>query len=1490
MLVLWQAAAVRADNLSPVVLSGESRAAASRFAEARKRLQDKKWAEAIEELQGILNTVGDELVPLDEQHSLHARRLCHLQIAALPPSALALYRNRIEPQARKWLEEAVPSRDVRLLRQIVDDAFCSRAAEKALDLLGDLAFERGRFDEAESWWRLLSPLPPVRKAGPNEVGDLVYPDFQGDRARVEAKQLLARLFRGWGPNGTSELNAFAGRYPTAQGKLAGRSGRYAALLEELARQRQKETLPQPVWSTFGGNASRSLVVPGSPDITEQLGRLCRGGPTWRFSLEERTRLEGAPGAPLAPPDSRRARSVAFYPAIVWPYLLVADARYVTAHDLRTGESSTWYDAAQLNGGINPTLKLPAPPDLRYTLTVDGDRVYVRLGLQGVQDVRAKPKADFGERRQRNDNTESLLVCLSAAPGPGGDHQRWMVRAMEKEAAVFEGAPVVQDGLVCIAATRFEGARNITAILCYPADPEDSKPQLRWRQDVCETRELRPGDERYRHHLLTRAGSLLVYCSHSGAIVALDSITGRRVWGVRYPRRESGEPEANPPLRDLAPCLFAEGKLYVAPADSESLLCLDPATGQILWERQEMRVLHLLGVGSGKLIFTTRDGLQAIGAADGDNKNGWMVPHGGGGLKSMGRGLLLGDLVLWPTVPENGRPYGVLAVRQEDGEQPDDPTLLHRIPSGNLVYSDGCLAVADAETLSVFVPPGRRLVERQGQVQAAPDSASARFELARAEADVGHYDSALGNFVEAERLAGKGESRLINRVRAEHRLVLARWANQAVREQSWTGAEKALGAAGRLSLTPGDRLDVQLRIAQMWQNAGQSARALAAWQDILSTEDWRTLVVLDPEGAPHPASWAAAQAIAALIREKGPSLYEPFEKKARLVWEATSSEGRPGVAERLAQAYPEAAITRIALAEAGRGYLNAKRPGAAAHVYRLLLQFGVTGREQAETLLGLARCYERQQCWQAARVIWERLARDHGSALLPALSPDRAMRDFVTEHLRSPPFTAPSPASLALPLSKLEAISLGPGEFCLPMETCQSPLPSDSFFTAAISTPLALHPIQGELICRGTRPRVVVWRRSLPFVPAWVGAYRDLIVTAGERGAACVRREDGGLVWEFAAPARAFYPPPDRAWAVPGDLLPAEMLSGFRLVAGRVFCFQGQKRLLALDAECGRVLWQLPAPDATIPLSYPHGRFFPRYHVSTDTVLVQTASGRRWILDVATGRLLHDADTVRTPWTRAPLPVDERTVGLVVDSRRILLLDLPTGQERWTHTLSGVTTLSGEPPLVLGTANTLVLVTPTNIGYELQRLDLATGGPLWSRSWLLKLSRLDPSGWSLDGETIYYAAEAAVFARSLQDGKVLWENPLDGPPVVRSLQRAGSYLLVYPAQTRKVRFQFHWLRGSLEWVGGPTLNEAGVFALDCMDAKTGHTVQRCLCECEAPGLRTRASWVEPFRLVPTMALEGVKVADPWPNAEVSPPLVRIAVGRQVWTWPSDGSPR
>src|SRR5207249_3280692 len=111
------------------------------------------------------------------------------------------------------------------------------------------------------------------------------------------------------------------------------------------------------------------------------------------------------------------------------------------------------------------------------------------------------------------------------------------------------------------------------------------------------------EARFQHRLLSLAGSQIVYCSHSGAIAAVDASSGRHTWSVRYPSRGTRTADGLPSTRSLAPCMYHADRLYVAPLDFDRILCLDADTGHLLWESTPVEAIHLLGVAGGRLIFT-----------------------------------------------------------------------------------------------------------------------------------------------------------------------------------------------------------------------------------------------------------------------------------------------------------------------------------------------------------------------------------------------------------------------------------------------------------------------------------------------------------------------------------------------------------------------------------------------------------------------------------------------------------------------------------------------------------------------------------------------------------------------------------------------------------------------------------------------------------------------------------------------------------------------
>ncbi|MCI0462681.1 MAG: PQQ-binding-like beta-propeller repeat protein, partial [Gemmataceae bacterium] len=1363
----WPAPANEA--LPRVGLPGEEPRTARRLAGADKRAAQQQWAEAIDEYQRILSEAGDDLVPLDPRHSLQARQLCHLRLAALPPAALRLYRARVDAQAKKWLDQGTAQRDSAVLRRLVEEAFCSRFTDQALDLLGDLAFERGDFEEANHWWRLLA-LPAselaARPQPESAKAKLLFPDPKVDLARVRAKQILVRLFRGECDGLGDELQAFRGLHAAAKGELAGRKGSYADLLTALAGQR--DTLASPrseeSWPTFAGAGSRQRVLTRAPGRLGQLRPLEE--PNWCVHLESGRTLYGPEtrevdlgGSPLPLPGKsvlglEQARALAYHPVIASNQVLVADARSVTAYQLNTGRRLLRYELWTTGRWRGPEIALKAEDtlDVSYPLTVADDHVYARLGIQALGPL-SKKELNSGN------SSRSVLVCLPLQPAAEKFSERWDARWVirpkveDGTPAEFEGAPVVHHGRVYSAVTRFVGGQTQTALACYDAQ----NGLLRWQRSLCVTQELKEGEQRTRHHLLTLAGPQIVYCAHAGALIALDAATGRHAWAVRYPSRDARTVDSEPLPRGLAPALYAGGRLFVAPADGDRVLCLDAANGYRLWESSPLEVLHLLGVAKGRLIFTfttapvqgivRHSGIRALDAARGTDEGGWLQPSDGSSFPTFGRGFLAGDWVFWPTSA------GLRILNQEDGEA---AVLLGlNEVRGNLVAGNGCLLVAGVQHLWGYVPPASLLEQRRRAARLSEVASAAHYHLALAEADAGLNTQALATLIQVEREASAEEQGrrgpLRDQARERRYQLLRDWAEEAVTQQHWDEAAGLLAQAAGTEFSLAARAQALARQAALWAQAGQPDRALKSWQTILGDAELRTGTMPDPAGIPRPGAELARLQIEELIRAHGRALYRPIEQQARALLGSVKEDNQEEVLTRLLDQYPNASATGTVLLRLALLYERSGRDGAAAKAYRTFLQRARAGQDQARTLVGLARAYERQACWQAARNTWQRLEETYGERTLAAVDPRRSVRAWVARQLLKPEYRAAAealPGAAAGPVTRTWSTSpisttrAAPERLLVPEECSGSSLPAEYLVSAAGS----------RILCREVSTGKLRWERVCSAPPSWIGQHADAVLVAEAHRIRSLRLADGEPLWKCDLRPECL----DPQSRLPS--LEETTLSAFQLAGSRLFFLQGQCRFFAVAADHGQVLWTCWAPAARLRPPAPAGRFHSRYHASANWLVVQTSGGERWILDSQTGRKLHEAPTSSEPWPRAPLALDEHRICLIPDARQIVLFDGTTGKEIWTYALHRQRwpSLSGEAPQILGAKNTLLVLLALNYGYELEALDLRTGKPLWPGRRLVSRSPVDFATGAIDEGGVYFVSRGVLSARNLSDGSLRWQ--------------------------------------------------------------------------------------------------------------------------------------
>ena len=480
----------------------------------------------------------------------------------------------------------------------------------------------------------------------------------------------------------------------ARGRLGGREVRYAAALAELLNQSAlwPKAKPGPDWPTFAGSPARNAIAPDLIDVA---------GVQWRSMLRRST---PPPPAPLEPHSSAVADNplapLAFHPVISQGHVFAADQAEIFAFRTDTGQPA-WGDggASIYREPADVPLAMPGLGESlgtpRYTLTIADGRLYARMGSP-ITNPPQQPGVSVAAGN---------IVCLDLrAEGK----LLWKVAA--EEGWAFDGAPVVAGARLFVAMRRND-IRPQVHVACF----DTTTARMRWRRFVCAAETPARGTlAECTNTLLTLAGGTIYVNTNLGAVASLAVEDGRINWLSLYPRVRSGNflRMAAHWQRDLNPCLFDHGRLYVAPADSPRIYALDAATGQILWPgRHNDRpaetpvqdplddVVHLLGVCGDCLIASGHRlyWIDIAGPRAGNIAHVW--PEGEDKL-GYGRGLLAGAYVLWPTREK------IYVFQQQTAHLQKEIELAPLgVRGGNLLVADGRLMIATPGELIVLGTDG-----------------------------------------------------------------------------------------------------------------------------------------------------------------------------------------------------------------------------------------------------------------------------------------------------------------------------------------------------------------------------------------------------------------------------------------------------------------------------------------------------------------------------------------------------------------------------------------------------------------------------------------------------------------------------------------------------------------------------------------------------------------------------------------------------------------
>lgn len=1274
-------------------------------------IQQGSWAEAADLLQKMIESYPHQVIPISNEKParfIAIRSYCHARVAALPPDAIERYRERVDSQAKSLWGQFERTKDEAILLRLVDQYLCSSVGDRALETLGNRALAGGRIDEAIAWWSLL--LPALRpKEEPADSMSLFYPDPKNDLPRLIAKWSIAQLLRGDDESATRGLIALRERYPDASGSLLGREGRYWQTLESTRADKNLLTPARPSadWPTFAGSYERTKVAPAPIRV----GTVAR-----RWSLDPPTAKE-EPSIddidPRFPPfrQPRRPRlrdGLVCHPVTLGPYVFVSDGARLQKFHVDQDEPVFQFDfrevdrAGATHGQVN------------HTLSVSGNLLFARTGTTEVI-----PQQPFPGRILP---TQSHLYCFDHVNG----RLAWWKSASDLglgDQTVFEGAPVVLGNMILIGATRVD-AMTTTYIVCLDAQTDSGA--VLWKRFLCEASNDQERAGSPDQNLLTLADRTVYCCTNTGAIAALDVPTAKLKWICEYPLEASAALRPNTP--DVNPCAYDMGRLFVCPAGSSHVLCLDAQSGRTLWKTR-LGASYLLGVAKGRL-FVAGARVSALDVRTGSVQ--WTFPENNPG--SVGRGLLAGENVYWPTASE------IHVLDQSTGLRAQSPiSLLEglRLKPGNLIAGDGYALVAQNRQVAVL-RPSRWLKEKsQEMVRQHPGSAEAHLQLAESAADDNDFDLALVHFVEAIRFSNPermfGGQQLIERAREglfETRLVAADAKRQQAantpsdRTRLLAEAERLYRDAAREADSPTRRYEALRLCAEMKRASGKPADALALYHEILADRPAADSLADAGPGRKRRVQDLVEDAMGTLLEAHGHALYAPWEAELR---------------------------TQLSADKAGDSIFDSveRVPFAGNSASRLLLA-GEAFHQAGDSTWAL-RAYAF-----AAR-------KDNGR-----LREEASRRIYqIAQGQRSPPS---SPTLLA----GLSASSENPrARVAWTARSIESRFPlldatwnaeDDRFVEVDAKT----------VVFRSGTTGLAVWTSDLPFAPQWFSLCVSGLVCGASDRICCLDAHTGVVVYHVETDPGASGSGWIDAPTVSGETDERPNADASRLACPpyavdeeAAYVLTASGRLVTVDLVLGTVREEID------PLAFfdrwDNERLMPHVQKLDSALLVWTnrrllalplrESRRPWSLP-----LRHDVcgwPAVACRSTNDPNSAGDSAV-LALSRDEITCVELGTGQVKWRATFGWP---SWDIPRLLATppehADSVYLVVD---GYALCRLDAVTGRIVWTvaitrapRGQLLRL-------YSFERDRVCLVLNDSIESRFLATGESLWRHAI-GPSEV-----------------------------------------------------------------------------------------------------------------------------
>lgn len=1223
----------------------DSAVALEKFPLVQRLERMNEWGKAADVLQEVLEKYPDRVIQIATNEQSEIIRYGSIgtairqRIARWPAEGLAAYRARFELPAQTLLEATSPT-DIPGLRKVYSQYFNTESGKTAALRLIDLYFRAGDFRAAADIANQVIEWHPLVQ---DERPELLY-----------RSALCAHLLNDQAAS-RRHLETLQKEHPDATGLIRGEQVVLAQSLQ------QELTTPPPAstvisdenWPMFGGDPSRGRVSTSPGGIGARLFSI----PLSQRDLNAYPPDERAAWEAQAANDRREGATLGVMPVVDNGELFFQDGRRIYGLSLESGVplpgwSQTY--AGSSNGAYIAADCPPLPPGQQLNVAVTADSV---LAIMGFTD------RSMGAVAIR-DNGLSRVVCLDRRTG----REKWVMRPQdlpEDEGALrqlaFSGSPLVVGDNVHVLGRGGKGAQFED---CYLITLDLATGRHKWSTYIASSstqnmtifgsrNALMSSDTT--SHISYASGRLFV-ATNLGAVAAIDAYTGAIEWLSIYDRNIQNDPmrlrrfggrQPSPTPRPFTfnPAIVQDDHLFVLPTDSDSLLIYNATTGELVKSISRRHLGRpdlgepdtLVGVFGDRLIVSADFQMLCMSwsrydpdefSPTNEQMIYWPVtfPRTSEHMMSpvRGRAFVTTNSVLVSTARrleridmKTGRRIGSYPAGPGEWNDDEGP--------GNVVIAGDRVIVAGDRSVDVYTDLALARAKLEAEIAAAPRDPGARLRYAEMMFVAGESAEAMQRLDEAfELLGGRDQlrpgperDRLFNVA-----LAFAQKSNARGTDEGRALAKEFYARAGVAAASPAQQVNLRLSRAQDAAEAEDYDTVVRMYQEILSDAAMRAVSLTHDQTGATQAAVVAQREIGQVIRDKGRSIYRPFEEAAAAALQQANEDADALIA--VAREYPNSTAAATALTAAARNYEKAGNHRLATQTLRQVAYDYPESFDKARGLEAMARNYLAMP--NRIEVATARLAYGVRAAGNPKLEKDLLIPGGET----IPAGTTFADAVKTLRSHTAAARNVELPDFKLPSRDWAKKNPGRSPF-APPSPETTITSVSSLVVPERDRPRhdrVITWSpqnglavyavgqntpigatdaiTGSPVHAAWLDSG---LLVAAQREIALLHRETAEPIWVARLPELpAVEYVIDRTAAPPREQQP--------IVRQQEVVLRG-RRAQRLQVVNNWVVAQelLAAPK---PIEGPER--IMQVSVTDDRVLATTSTGRLLALDLATGNL------------------------------------------------------------------------------------------------------------------------------------------------------------------------------------------------------------------------------------------------------------------------------